>query len=97
VLDTAGLYDIATAWHNKQRQNGARFLIDRVQEGTDTENELFIALIRSVAVLDAASIPNSCQIKVRVLPQSKSARFASGSAHRRKTVVSKFHCADEAF
>lgn len=97
VLDTAGMYDVATAWHNRQRENGARFLIDRFQEGIATENELFIALIRSVAVLDPSSIPNSRRTKVRVLPQKNSTRFASGFAHRRDTFVSKLPCAGEAF
>jgi hypothetical protein len=56
VLDTAGVFDIDTAWHLERRMRYGRFVIGVFQEGMTSEAELANTLTGQFEVLHASSI-----------------------------------------
>ncbi|MBL0371316.1 hypothetical protein JJB09_04685 [Rhizobium sp. KVB221] len=59
VLDTAGIFNIDTAWHLERRMRFGRFLVDAFEEGITSEAELVASLEERLDVLDASCLPDA--------------------------------------
>ncbi|SDA94601.1 hypothetical protein [Sinorhizobium sp. NFACC03] len=57
VLDTAGIFDVRSAWHRAKRRAAARLLISAFQRGTHSEAALVTILISQIEMLSPSFSP----------------------------------------